>query len=405
MRARVAIPLIAALALVGGLLLGAHLPGQDGTDNATAPGGPNGSNGSSAPPVQTSPPPPVPDGSQPNLENYPIEKLAPGQEPPQFVVVSFDGACDHDLFEHWYNLGQAENARFTFFMSGLCLLPDAERLQYDPPHKAIGSSAIGFADPTKVNGRIQDWSTAWNSGYGIGSHFLGHFCDSQGVSIWNTHDWESELDQQEKFLDDWKTYNATNKSADLSLQLPFSFADVQGDRTPCLEGRRDQMYPAFAARHFTYDASSTGYMRWPQRLQKKYGSMWDFTMPTIKLVGNKGGADHSISMDYNILYQFTEGKTDPPKAVAQKIQTVTYNSLMAAVGALDKGNRAPFFVGNHFNTWADNAFTNSLTKFIQDAPKQYPDVRFVSFEYLVKWLDAQDPKVLKALQARPIQSY
>ncbi len=345
----------------------------------------------------------MPPAGQPNVENYPIAMLAPGEEPPQFVVVSFDGACDHALFRHWYDLAERTGSRFTFFMSGLCLLPEDERMQYRPPGKPRGYSAIGFADPAKVDGRIQDWSQAWEGGHGVGTHFLGHFCDAAGVGTWSASDWEAEMNQQERFLDDWTTYNADNPDADLSLQLPFSFADVQGARTPCLLGKPEQMYKAFASRDFTYDSSRTGTLQWPRKVSKH--SLWEFPLPMLKLVGKSGGSQHSIAMDYNILYQFTEGRTATSAAESARIRTITYESLMAALGAVYGGNRAPLFVGNHFNTWARGAFCDSLTDFVSNAHDEYPDVRFVSFEYLVRWLDAQSPQVRKALQARPAQSY
>lgn len=415
MRAKVVVPLVLAVALVAGLFVGDVVDlgrvraavGIDGradpdarpTSPSTPSGRPSGSPPASPDPGTTPAVPVV----QPNLENYPITRLAPGEEPPQFVVVSFDGACDHTLFRHWYDLGASTGSRFTFFMSGLCLLPEGDREQYRPPGKPRGYSAIGFADPAKVDGRIQDWSLAWESGHGVGTHFLGHFCDANGVGTWSAADWRSEMDQAARFLDDWKTYNADNPDADLSLQLPFSFADVEGDRTPCLQGKREQMYKAFATRDFRYDSSSTGSLQWPSKVAKY--SLWEFPLPMLKLVGKSGGSQRSIAMDYNILYQFTEGRTTTSAAESARIRKVTYDSLMAALGAVYDGNRAPLFIGNHFNTWARGAFRDSLTDFVTDAHDQYPSVRFVSFEYLVRWLDAQSPSVLKALQARPAQTY
>ena len=69
------------------------------------------------------------------------------------------------------------------------------------------------------------------------------------------------------------------------------------------------------------------------------------------------------------------------------------------------GNRAPLFIGNHFNDWACGSFTASLTRFITDFKKMHPDVRFVSNLDLERWLEAQDPAVLAELQARPMQQY
>ena len=126
--------------------------------------------------------------------------------------------------------------------------------------------------------------------------------------------------------------------------------------------------------------------------------MWSFPLQRIKVVGYD---KTNLSMDYNLLYVQNGGRITAPKANCAKIETSTYQSLMQALAAVENGNRAPFFVGNHFNTWACGAYVDALTQFVQDAHTQYPDIRFVTNYYLVRWLDAQDPKVLKALQRKP----
>ena len=110
-------------------------------------------------------------------------------------------------------------------------------------------------------------------------------------------------------------------------------------------------------------------------------------------------------MDYNLLFVQNDAKITAPPAKCAKIETSTYQSLMQALAAVESGNRAPFFVGNHFNTWACGAYKNALTRFVVDAHVDFPDVRFVTNEYLVRWLDAQDPKVLKALQKKAAPIY
>ncbi len=404
MRARTIVPVVLAVALVTGLLVGARIP-IAATATATGPAAhptPGGTDdgGSPEPAPDGSPAPPA--GEQPNLENYPITRLARGEQPPQFVVVSFDGSCSHELFQHYFDLGQETNSRFTFFMSGLCLVPDAEHNLYHPPRQPVGTSAIGFADPKNVTDRIRDWSKAYDNGYGVGTHFLGHFCEENGVGTWSAADWRSELDQQQHFFDDWAQVNANNKYADLSVKPSFPFSAVQGDRTPCLAGKRDQMYKAFAERHFTYDSSNGGTLTWPRKM-KKY-DLWNIPLQRLSIKDWPGNRS-VLSMDYNLLYTMNNAKTTAPRATCDKLRRATYATYMGALDAVENGNRAPLIIGNHFNTWVCGAFRDALTDFVRDAHTRYPYVRFVSFEYLVKWMEAQDPKVLKALQARPAPSY
>src|SRR5512143_3182963 len=50
-------------------------------------------------------------------------RLALGAKPPQFIVVSFDGASWHALWGHWLGVAQATHESMTFFLSGVYLLP------------------------------------------------------------------------------------------------------------------------------------------------------------------------------------------------------------------------------------------------------------------------------------------
>ncbi len=409
MRARVLVPIALALAVALGLVLGVKLPaGDTAAGSAPSPSSTSGTPGSSGSPGSGATPTASPGASagdgagvQPPGSTAPdvvaITRLAAGEKPPQFVVVSFDGACKNELWKHYLSLAADTDSRFTFFLSGLCLLPDRKRFLYKPPRKPVGTSAIGFGDAALIDERVQNLATAYSSGHEIGTHFLGHFCDAKGVGSWNQADWTSELAQARTFLDQWAEING---STDASLTLPFDSSVWKGARTPCLAGKRAQMYPAFAKNGFTYDASNPGGLIWPKKIPGF--DMWSFPLQRIKVVGyNKS----NLSMDYNLLYVQNGGLVTAPPATCAKIEKSTYQSLMQALAAVEAGNRAPFFVGNHFNEWACGAYKNALTQFVVDAHADYPGIRFVTNDYLVRWLDAQDPKILKSLQKKPAPSY
>lgn len=82
-----------------------------------------------------------------------VQRLAPGQKPPQFVVFSWDGAGEdsQQLFSHFRDVGKKYDATMSYFLSGVYLLPEAKRKLYDPPKHNAGSSDIGFND-TKESG-------------------------------------------------------------------------------------------------------------------------------------------------------------------------------------------------------------------------------------------------------------
>ena len=400
MRLRVVIPLLLALAAVVGLVLGARLPDSSQT---ALPGGTGAGPVTSSSGSTTSSPGATPTagdgaGVTPDPQVQPaftVTKLKPGEKAPQFVVVSFDGACKHELFQHYLDLAATTNSRFTFFFSGLCLVPDAQRFQYKPPRKPIGSSAIGFAEASLVQQRIIDLGTAYTRGHEIGTHFLGHFCDAAGVGTWSAADWSSELRQAKRFLNSWAE---VNKVANPATTLPFDASVWKGARTPCLAGKRGAMFPVWQKNGFTYDASGTGSLRWPNRI-KGY-KMWEFPLQSIKIVGY---GRSQLSMDYNFLYSQNNAKLQADAKTCARIKDSTYQSFMGALGAVHDGNRAPFFVGNHFNTWVCGAYRDALTQFITDAHSKYPDVQFISNQDLVAWMNAQDPAVLAKLQQKSTQ--
>ena len=334
-------------------------------------------------------------GPQPQL---PITKLKPGEQPPQFVVVSFDGACGDDLFKHWLETANRNDARFTFFLSGLCLVPDKARFEYKPPLKKPGTSAIGFGEASFIPDRIKNLTVAYNSGQEIGSHALGHFCGPGGVGNWNSAQWTSEVNQFNKFLDTWRP-RLGSPLADGVGALPFNSSVIKGIRTPCLEGKRSRMLPVFAKFGYTYDASNTGTLQWPAK--DKYG-LWEFPLQTIKIAGFGRSA---ISMDYNMMCVQNKCSNKASPAETDKIRASTKATFDNALKAVCRGNRAPLFIGNHFNLWVNGAYKTALTDFVDGASEQCSDVRFVSNSDLQKWLDAQDPAVRNALRAKGSQGY
>src|SRR5690349_10833034 len=80
-------------------------------------------------------------GPQPHQPR--AQRLAPGEEPPQFVVMSWDGAGETaaKLFTRFRGLAQQLNGSMTFFLSGIYTLPERNRTVYKPPRHKAGASA------------------------------------------------------------------------------------------------------------------------------------------------------------------------------------------------------------------------------------------------------------------------
>jgi hypothetical protein len=319
------------------------------------------------------------------------ERLEAGARPPQFVVFSWDGAGEDDnrLFSHFRQVAHETNATMTFFLSGIYTLPRSQRMLYYPPRKPQGSSAIGYLNDDHVKATIQQTGAAWLEGHEIGTHFNGHFCDGlSGVGTWSPDQWRSEIDQAVKFVQTWKT-NTGFTDVDA---LPFDYGkELTGGRTPCLLGQ-DQLLPVARELGWTYDASSPGGLQiWPAKRQ----GVWDFPLQCIPFPGH---SYEVLSMDYNMLYNQVGGDFANGDAAKRPYwQQQAAASYMAGFNRAYTTNRAPFFVGNHFEQWNGGIYMTA----VEDALRQIaavPDVRLVSFRQLAGWLEAQDPTVIARLR-------
>lgn len=384
-----------AAAAAGGLLFGAGLPSRGGAE-PTADNVPQAA-ATTVPPKRLTVGTTTPPEPQPGLT---VDRLQPGQKPPQFVVVSFDGSCEtpEGIMRHYLDTAKAVDGRFTFNLSAVCVLPRTDaKYAYQAPDRPAGQSDIGFAVPEWVPSRITTWTEAYRAGHEIATHYVGHFCGPSGVNTWSTEQWAAEIDQFNQLLTNWPQNNPDVVGLDA---LPFDPSVIKGGRTPCLEGQRDQMYPAMVAAGYTYEASNHGKLAWPTRVPDY--PLWDFPLQSINLAGTSSTV---LSMDYNFLANLNNGQTEATPETCAAIDKTVWESYLRAADAVYNGNRAPLFIGNHFNDWACGSFTASLTRFITDFKKMHPDVRFVSNLDLERWLEAQDPAVLAELQARPMQQY
>src|SRR4051794_34502090 len=97
------------------------------------------------------------------------------RRPPQFVMVSFDGSGDPQLWRHWREVGARTGARFSFFLSGVYLLDPAQRRVYHPPRHPAGSSDIGFSpSAAAVRALVRQGDLCFAEGHEIGAHYKGH---------------------------------------------------------------------------------------------------------------------------------------------------------------------------------------------------------------------------------------
>ncbi|WP_223206011.1 polysaccharide deacetylase family protein [Streptomyces xanthii] len=360
-------------------------PGQGGT------GGP----GTPTPPAAK----PIGDGStaytgkQPH-QPAPPERLEPGQTPPQFVIFSWDGAGEvgNGLFPRFLDLAREHNAGMTFFLSGIYLLPESKKRLYRPPNNPVGASDIGYLTDAHVKETLKNVRRAWLEGHEIGTHFNGHFCGGSGsVANWTSAQWRSEIDQAKSFVKEWRTNTGWT---DLP-SLPFDYdKELIGGRAPCLLGQQN-LLPTARELGWRYDASSPGgVQRWPV----KSNGVWDLPLQAVPFPGR---SFEVLSMDYNMLANQSLNSTRAPAHNYPRWRRQATDAYIAGFDRAYGTNRAPFFIGNHFEEWNGGIYMDAVEgalKHIAAKAEKNKDVRLVSFRQFVDWMDAQDPAVLDKMR-------
>ncbi|MDI3407561.1 polysaccharide deacetylase family protein [Streptomyces cavernicola] len=329
-------------------------------------------------------------GKQPHQPAAP-RRLEPGEKPPQFVVFSWDGAGEvgNGLFPRFLKLAADHGAHMTFFLSGLYLLPEAKKRLYRPPNNTVGASDIGYLTDDHIKQTLRYVRKAWLDGHEIGTHFNGHFCAGAGsVAHWTPRQWRDEIDQATSFVKQWRTHTGWT---DLP-SLPFDYdKELVGGRTPCLLGQ-ENLLPVARELGWRYDASSPGgHQRWPVKKQ----GIWDLPLQAMPFPGH---TFEVLSMDYNILANQSLNSTKAPPHNYPAWRRQATESYLAGFNRAYETNRAPFFVGNHFEQWNGGIYMGAVEETLKTVAGK-KDVRLVSFRQFVDWLDAQDPKVLARLQS------
>lgn len=316
------------------------------------------------------------------------ERLKPGQQPPQFVVFSWDGAGEDSqgLFSHFRKVARKYDATMTYFLSGVYLLPEEKASLYDPPQHSPGRSDIGFNDTQGIKDTVRELRGAWQEGNEVGTHFNGHFCgENGGVGNWSVPEWKSEISQAKSFVKNWKT----NAGLRTEQPLPFDYEkELIGARTPCLEGRPNFVRAA-SELGFRYDTSGINDQVWPE---KELG-LWDLSLQMVPVPGRDF---ETLAMDYNFMVnQSGTSKGDPSQYEYWGDQM--RDGLVQAFDRAYQGNRAPLIIGNHFESWNGGAYMRAIEETIATTCVKR-DVKCVSFRQLADWLDVQDPRVLEKLR-------
>lgn len=321
------------------------------------------------------------------------------ERPPQYVVVSFDGSKNLDMWQQTLDLAEKVQAKFTYFISGVYFLDENHEDHYQGPHHRAGSSAIGFGGPSEnVSTRADYLNKAHAAGHDIGSHANGHFDGSS----WSSEDWLGEFRTFNDLI-----FNVYRNNELGSQNLSFDSSEVHGFRAPLL-ATSEGLYQVLeldeveGGQHFTYDASQIGMPGyWPEKRR----GVWNFPLPALILAGT---TKRVAAMDYNMYFVQTafyyHHPTDSswvprpvPEEAIPAMQKQVYDTYMNHFEESFKGNRAPVILGNHFSTWNHSVYWNALIDFTSSVCN-LPEVKCVSAVEMQKIMEAiaQDGNKLSA---------
>jgi hypothetical protein len=103
-------------------------------------------------------------------------------------------------------------------------------------------------------------------------------------------------------------------------------------------------------------------------------------------------------MDYNIMFNQCGDNTHGDPSMRAAWQKQARDSYLAGFERTYSTNRAPMYIGNHFEQWNGGIYMNAVEEVLKTIVDR-PEVRLVSFRQLVQWLEVQDPAVLRKLQS------
>ncbi len=221
-------------------------------------------------------------------------------EPPQVVLVSFDGASDVALWKRSTALAETTGAHFTYFLSCVYLLAPEHRGIYKGPVHRSGRSNVGFgASKADVTARLTEIWKAHNKGHEIASHGCGHFDGKD----WTAAQWSAEFKAFDTILRDAWTLNGDETPAGWRHMTSM----VRGFRAPYLSVG-PALDKALAGSGLDYDAS--GVSRGPAEPGIKDGIV-RFALPLIP----EGPRQRPIiAMDYNLYVRHSAGLERPSES-------------------------------------------------------------------------------------------
>jgi hypothetical protein len=295
--------------------------------------------------------------------------------PYQYVLLAYDGSKSLNRWRESREFAASQNVRFTYFISGVYFLSNANKSVYDAPQYGVGKSAIGFGgEPDAIAARLEQLNLAKSEGHEIASHANGHY----DGSAWTAEQWTAEHQQFDELI-----FNASQNNGAELPELSFDASSITGFRAPQL-GRGAGLYASLADNGFSYDTSKTNSPDyWPER----QNGVWNFPLAQLRIVGSN---KRTLSMDYNFYVADSGAERQPEnKELFQRRMVDTY---MAYFESNYFGNRAPVHIGHHFSKWNGGAYWDALEIFAQRVCS-LPEVVCGTYQELAEYLETHEDRI------------
>lgn len=127
--------------------------------------------------------------------------------------------------------------------------------------------------------------------------------------------------------------------------------------------------------------------------------MWDLPLQGVPFPGH---TFEVLSMDYNMLANQSVNSTKAPPSNYPGWRKQAANAYINGFKRAYESNRAPFFIGNHFEEWNGGIYMDAVEQALKHIAREKEkggDVRMVSFRQFVDWIDVQPPEILEKLQS------
>ncbi len=295
----------------------------------------------------------------------------------QFVALAFDGSRSNAMWKKTLDFAQSMRAAgtgldFTYFISGVYLLPKHQKKLYHLGWLRPGRSDISYGDSLQETDlRIQNMNRAVAEGHEIASHLNGHFDGSK----WTKEQWLEEIDTFNKIID-----NTLPQKIDRSIKLAINSKDIKGIRTPLLS-RNKYLYEALKEREYHYDTSKVNKMGVTPR-KDAYG-IYQFPLVSLRIGGKR-----TLSMDYNHFVAQTKGKSTLKHGTSawNKAKQDVLNAYLKYFEKEYYGNRAPVNIGHHFSLWNDGLYWEVMKDFAKEVCSK-PKVVCTSYQNIYNQLE------------------